>query len=68
MDPGLVIWKVTWSESPNGCELRASDGVFLGIFNWTLTRRCIRGFCWEILNGPRIGDLGGNLVGNSEWV
>ena len=32
MDPGGVIWKVTWSESLNGCELGASDGVFLGNF------------------------------------
>ena len=32
MDPGLVIWKVSWSESLNGCEHGASDGVFLGTF------------------------------------
>ena len=30
MDPGLVIWKGTWSEDLNGCEFRASDGGFLG--------------------------------------
>ena len=33
MDPGLVIWKVTWLEGPNGCEIGAADGLFLGNFH-----------------------------------
>ena len=32
MEPGLVIWKGTWSEDMNGCEFRASDGGFLEKF------------------------------------
>ena len=32
MELGWMIWKVTWSESLNGCELRESYEVFLGNF------------------------------------
>ena len=116
MDPGLVIWKVTWSKITNGYEIEAPDGFFLGNFqldpdsemwkgfwsrniewtlvlwsgrvlgrkvrmdvsvgcqmefpweisNWTLARRCRRDFGQEMLNGPRIGDLGGDLVRRSK--
>ena len=34
----------------------------------TPTQECGRGFSWEILNGPRLGGLGGDLVRNFEWV
>ena len=32
MDPGWLIWKVNCSESPNRCELGASEEGFLGNF------------------------------------
>ena len=38
------------------------------IDNWTLTWECGRDLGWEMSNGPRLGDLGGDLVGNFEWV
>ena len=47
MDPGCVIWKVTWSEIPNGCELGASDGVLLGNFQLNTGSEMWAGF-WSV--------------------
>ena len=38
------------------------------IFNWTPTQRYARDFGQEVLNGPQLGDLEGDLVIKFEWV
>ena len=52
MDPGLVISKGTWSEVPNGCEGGASDGAFLGKFQFDPDSEMWKGFRSELPNGP----------------
>ena len=68
MDPGWVIWKVTWSEITNRCEIGASDGVFLGKFQLDPGSEMWRGFNRENSNGPWLGDLEGDWVGKYDWV
>ena len=52
MDPGLVIWKGTWSENLNECEFRALDGVFLGYFQFDQNYVMWKGVLLEIPDGP----------------
>ena len=66
MDPGLVIWMGTGSENPIGCEMGRQMEFPWEIDNWTPTREHGRDFGWEMLNGPRLSDLGEDLVGNFE--
>ena len=49
-DPGLVIWMGPRLEIPNGCELGAPHGGFLG----------------QILYGPELGDKACFLVRNCQ--
>ena len=65
MDPGLVISKGTWSEVPNRCEGGASDGAFLGNFQFDPDSEMWKGFRLELPNGPLPcsgGAWRGNLV------
>ena len=77
MDPRLMLWKGIWLESPNGCELGVSDGVFLGTFQLEPDSEMWKYFCrkfqmvpslmmgtnfWlEILNVSQLGDFEGNF-------
>ena len=63
-----MIWKGIWLESLNGCERRASDGLILGNFQLEPNSEIWKVFGQEMLNGPQLGDLGGDLVRKSEWV
>ena len=64
MDPGLDIWTGTWSKIPNGCKLRASDGVFLVNFQLYLNsemwkRFWLENYSWTLAcsRGARRGNL-----------
>ena len=64
MDPDLVIWEGTWSESLNGCERGTSDGFSLGDFQLDPDSEMWKAFWSEITDGPltcsrgtRRGDL-----------
>ena len=52
MDPGLVIWKVTWSKITNGYEIEAPDGFFLGNFRLDPDSEMWKDFWLEIPDGP----------------
>ena len=38
----------------------------VGKSEWTPALLCALGLCWKLLNGPLIGEVGGDLVGNCE--
>ena len=38
----------------------------VGKYEWTPARGCGPGFCLKFWNGPELGDVGGDLVGNCE--
>ena len=63
-----MIWKGTGSENPTGCECGHQMDFTWEIDNWNPNQEYGRDFGWEMLNGPRIGDLGGDLVRKCEWV
>ena len=52
MEPALVIWKGTWSEILNGCELRAAEGVFLVNSQLDPDSEMWKEFWSEIPDGP----------------
>ena len=49
-----------------GPELREMEGWMVGKSEWIPAQGCAPGFCWKFWNGPYIGDIGGDLVGNCE--
>ena len=51
-----------------GVSVEQQIEFFLKKFNWNPTRGFGRDFGREMLNGHRLDILGGDLVGNSEWV
>ena len=55
MEPDLVIWKVNWSKMSNEYELGASDGVFLGNFQFDPDLEMWKGF-WSV-----------NIKWNLDW-
>ena len=46
-----MIWKGTLSEILNGCELSASDGIFLGNFQLEPNSEMWKEFWLEIIDG-----------------
>ena len=68
MDPGLVIWTGPRSEIPNGWEIGAPHGVFVGNV-WSDPGSVMWRDVWlENPNGPELGYGLRLLVGNFEWT
>ena len=64
MDPRLAKW--TFFYQKNGMEVRLGRQKEdpWGVVKWAPDQGCGRGWGWEIYNGPRLGEPGGDLVGN----